>query len=425
MRGTPVEQHSSAPARPPEGVTRRINQLRANTELPLGAYLYNPAIAADKASRLVEALPDWAQVFYAVKANGFPPVLRALAPVVAGFDVASLFEAELAYDAAAATACPSRLASSGPGKTEQHLTGLLTLGAEFVNVESMLELQRLACLADSIAQRPQITLRVKPTALRHAGSVCIGGQPTPFGIDERAIPSVLAVAKTLPSVDIVGFQFHEACNNLDAESHAAYLKWCLDWSVETATAHGVDLRVVDVGGGIGIGPDDGAAFDVALFGRCLTAIRPPSGCTVVLEPGRYLVAECGYYATEVVDVKQTLGTSYAVIRGGINHFLRPALGDYAGTISVLPVDAWPPSYPRPSVQNASITVVGELCSPSDVLARLAINEIRAGDILVFSLAGSYGWELALQAFLGHPPALRTTMAEALETSPAPASSLAG
>jgi diaminopimelate decarboxylase len=412
MRGAPVEQRSAVSTRVPEPVTDRIGRLHASTQLPVGAYLYDPAIAAAKALRLVEALPDWAEVFYAVKANSFPPVLRALGPVVAGFDVASLHEAELACAAATATAGPPRLASSGPGKTEQHLRGLLALRAELVNIESMLELQRLARLADSVGQRPQITVRVKPAALHRAGSVRIGGQPTPFGVDERAVPSVLAAAKTLPSVDVVGFQFHEACNNLDAESHAAYVQWCLDWSTQTAAAHGVDLRVVDVGGGIGIGPGDETAFDVGLFGRCVAAIRPPNNCRVVLEPGRYLVAECGYYATEVVDVKQTLGTWYAVVRGGINHFLRPALGDYAGTIRVVPVDDWPSAYARPGVHNASITVVGELCSPSDVLAQVSVDQLRAGDILVFSMAGSYGWELALQAFLGHPPAVRTTVTEA-------------
>jgi diaminopimelate decarboxylase len=130
----------------------------------------------------------------------------------------------------------------------------------------------------------------------------------------------------------------------------------------------------------------------------------------VLEPGRYLVADCGYYAAEVTDVKMVAGTWFAVLSGGINHFLRPALGDYAGTVTVVPVDGWDVALPRPRVSDTHVTVVGALCSPSDVLAReVAVREVRAGDLMVFSQAGSYGWELAIQQFLGHPPAQRTTV----------------
>jgi diaminopimelate decarboxylase len=172
----------------------------------------------------------------------------------------------------------------------------------------------------------------------------------------------------------------------------------------------VDLRVVDVGGGIGAGSEHQAGMEPKALGRCLRELSPPVGCRVVLEPGRYLVADCGYYAAEVTDVKHVSGTWFAVLSGGINHFLRPALGDHAGAVTVFAVDDWDPVLPRPGVSDAPVTVVGELCSPSDVLARdIAIPEVRAGDLMVFSQAGSYGWELAIQQFLGHPPAQRITL----------------
>jgi len=299
--------------------------------------------------------------------------------------------------------------SSGPGKTVSHLQGLLALDVELINIESTLELQRLARLTEAQGRRAQVAIRVNPSRQRRAGFLTFGGRPTPFGVDEDTIGSVLAAADKMANVVVTGFHFHEVCNNLDAASHVAYVQWCLDWSAETAARYGIELRVVDVGGGIGIGPDDEPSFDLGVFAHKLQEVRS-AGCQIVLEPGRYLVAEGGYYATEVTDVKQTLGKWFVVLRGGINHFLRPAVGDYAGAIGVVPMNRWNGAHTRPGVSDALVTVVGELCSPHDVLARdLAVEEIRAGDLVVFSKAGSYGWELALQGFLGHPPALRITL----------------
>ena len=94
----------------------------------------------------------------------------------------------------------------------------------------------------------------------------------------------------------------------------------------------------------------------------------------------------------------------------INHFLRPVSDQTAHNFTVVPVERWPYACPRPEVRNAPVTVVGELCTPADVLARdVAVDRIRPGDVAVFPRVGSYGWELALQEFLGHPRADRMTV----------------
>jgi diaminopimelate decarboxylase len=129
----------------------------------------------------------------------------------------------------------------------------------------------------------------------------------------------------------------------------------------------------------------------------------------VFEPGRWLVADCGYYAAEVTDLKNVHGSWFAVLRGGINHFMRPVIGD-PHNFTVLPLERWPYTCQRPEVRDAPVTVVGELCTPADVLAHnITVERIRAGDIVVFPRAGSYGWEVALQEFLGHPRAPRLTV----------------
>jgi diaminopimelate decarboxylase len=394
----------------PQPVVHRLHGLATVGDVPVSAYLYCPEVAAWRAELLRAALPAWADVFYAVKANSFPPVLRAIARVVDGFEVTSHREAQLAAAAAAAVGKRVRLVASGPGKSEPNLAGLIRLGAELINVESALELHRVARLAALAGQRLRVTLRINPPAVALTESLKLGEAVTQFGIAPEDVPAALAVVAALPAIKVVGFHFHVVCNNLDAVAHVAYVRWCLAWSARMAGTCGVDLQVVDVGGGLGVPVEGQASLDLELFADGLQAIRPPVGARVVFEPGRWLVNDCGYYAAEVTDLKRVHGSWFVVLRGGINHFLRPVSDNSVHNFTVVPVERWPYAYPRPEVRNAPVTVVGELCTPADVLARdVAVDRIRPGDVAVFPRVGSYGWELSLQEFLGHPRADRVTV----------------
>jgi len=394
----------------PQAVVDRIRRLAAVGDVPVSTYLYCPEKAARRAELLRATLPTWAEVFYAVKANSFSPVLQALASVVDGFDVASQREGELVAAAAAAVGKRARLVASGPGKSDPNLAALIPLGTELINVESELELYRVARFAEMAGRRMQVAIRVNPTKITLPGSLQIGGRATSFGIAETAVPSALAVAATLPALEVVGFHFHEVCNNLDAEAHAAYVRWCLMWSSRMAATHGVDLQVVDVGGGLGVAGEGQASFDLELFADRLRELHPPAGTRVVFEPGRWLVDDCGYYAAEITDLKHNHGSWFAVLRGGINHFLRPASYGTLHNFTLIPVESWSYACLRPEVRDAPVTVVGELCTPIDVLVRdIMVDRIRPGDIVVFPRAGSYGWEVALQEFLGHPHARRVAV----------------
>lgn len=391
----------------PRAVIETVHRLNGS-DTPVSAYVYCPDVAASRAARLRNALPTWAEVFYAVKANAFPPVVRALAGIVDGFEVASQQEAELAATAGSHTdGTKARLVASGPGKSEANLTRLVELGVEVINVESMLELRRVARLAETHGTRVRVTLRISPRPVRITPTMFLGRNTTPFGIAEEDLGPVLAAASGLPSVEVSGFHFHVVCNNLDAAAHAAYVQWCLDWSVRAAADHGVDLQIVDVGGGLGVPGQGEEELDLEVLAECLGALKPPSGTRVIFEPGRWMVDDCGYYAAEVTDLKHTNGICFAVLRGGIHHFLRPAVYGTMHNFTVIQRDSWPYDFARPEVRDAPVTVVGELCSPADVLARnVLVPRLRAGDVLVFPRAGSYGWEMSIQEFLGHPRAGR-------------------
>jgi diaminopimelate decarboxylase len=384
----------------------RVRAALAGAERPVCAYVYDREVLRTRAAALKAALPAGAELLYAVKANGHPDVVATLAAATDGLEVASGGELDLAVSAGA-----RRIAFGGPAKTEASLRAALSAGA-MIHAESALELHRLAFVIRASLKslerregRPDhgevgVALRVNRRDGGLPGSHQMAGAPTPFGIDEADLPGVVALARTLPHIRVIGFHLHAVSNNLDGARHAAFVDDALRWSVATAASLGVALEYVNVGGGFGVDYTGPATFDTAP----LAAIVPPDGVRLVFEPGRWLAADAGWYAAEVLDLKRTHGRWFAVLRGGTHHFRLPAAWGYSHPFTVLPVDDWPHPYPRPAVEDVDVDAVGELCTPRDVLTRCQrVERLRVGDVLVFGRAGAYGWDISHHEFLRHPP----------------------
>ncbi len=361
---------------------------------PVCAYVYDRTVLRDRAAALAAVLPTGARLLYAVKANSHPEVVRTLAAVVDGLEVASGGELELARSAGTRT-----IAFSGPAKTDAELAAAVAAGC-VVHVESAHELRRLAAVAEphTTPGSIRVAIRVNRAVAGPPGTHRMTGEPTPFGVDEAELPAALALAARLPAVRVLGFHLHAVSNNLDAAAHAVFVRESVDWSVRTAAAQGLPLSYVNVGGGLGVDYTGGTQFDLGAFGRAL-----PEHPGLVLEPGRYLAAHAGWYAAEILDVKRTHGRWFAVLRGGTHHFRLPAAWRYSHPWTVVPVDEWPYPFARPEVRDAPVDLVGELCTPRDVLARdRHVDRLRAGDIAVLPWAGAYGWDISHRDFLRHP-----------------------
>ena len=352
------------------------------------AYLYDTGALRARAATLRAALPAGTTMLYAVKANGHPAVIRALAGVCDGLEVAAGGELSRALDAGA-----RRVVFGGPGKTDAELAAAVRAGA-LLNVESHFELRRLAGLGLSA----DVCVRVNRAGAALTGSHAMTGTATPFGVDEAQLPALLADVP--PGLRVIGFHLHAVSNNLDGGAHAAFLTDAIGWSVRTAGRYGVPLRVVNAGGGLGVDYRSSASLDVAPLSR----VAVPPGVELIVEPGRWLAADAGYYAAEVLDLKTTHGRTFAVLRGGTHHFRLPAAWGYSHPFTVLPVDAWDRPYPRPAVTGVAVDAVGELCTPRDVLTRgQHVASLRVGDRLVFARAGAYGWDISHHEFLRHDP----------------------
>ena len=373
-----------------------LSEVLAGARRPVCAYVYSAAALADRVALLRAVLPEQALLLYAVKANGHPEVVRTLAALVDGLEVASGGELDLALGAGARL-----IAFSGPAKTDAELAAAVDAGA-IVHAESLHELRRLSSRAGAGAR---IALRVNRRSVTLPGTHAMTGVPTPFGIDEADLPEACRLAGDELGLAVSGFHLHAVSNNLDAAAHATFVVDAVDWSLRAAAQHGIDLRYVNVGGGLGIDYTGTATFDLPVLADGLrrAAAALPDGASLVLEPGRFLAADAGWYAAEVLDLKRTHGRWFAVVRGGTHHFRLPAAWGYSHPCTVLPVDYWPYPFPRPEVRDAAVDVVGELCTPRDVLSRgQPVDRVRVGDILLFSRTGAYGWDISHHDFLRHP-----------------------
>jgi diaminopimelate decarboxylase len=380
--------------RPPDRVAAALRALPR----PVCAYVYDTAALLERAAAVRAALPPGTTLLYAVKANRHPDVVRTLARVCDGLEVASGGELDRALAAGA-----RRIVFGGPAKTDAELARALAANVQ-LNVESEHELRRIARLAGPGGA--DVAVRVNRAGTALPGTHRMTGVPTPFGVDESRLPAVLALAARLPAVRVTGFHLHAVSNNLDAAAHAGFVAEAVRWAVATAGRHGVALRSVNVGGGLGVDHLGDATVDLAALRAGLAGIGVPAGVELIVEPGRLLAADAGWYAAEVLDLKVNHGRTFAVLRGGTHHFRLPAAWGYSHPFTVLPVDHWPYDWPRPEVRATHVDAVGELCTPRDVLARgRRVDRLRAGDVLVFGRTGAYGWDISHHDFLSHPPPL--------------------
>ncbi|MFD9441104.1 type III PLP-dependent enzyme [Streptomyces sp. NPDC060006] len=389
---------------PTDAVRDRVLSLPPG-ELP--AYVYDMAALREHATAVRAALPERVELYYAAKANPEPEILAVLGPFVDGYEVAS--GGELAHVTAAVPGRP--LAFGGPGKTPAEITAALELGVERFHVESEYELHMLAELARQVtpdarvAVLPRFNLPVATGSLA-ASSLAMGGRPTPFGLDPSQADTVVGLLTdgTYPQLELLGVHAHLA-SGLRAPEQLAMAGSIVSWAVGLAERHRVRLTEVNVGGGMTVdyaAPED--RFDWVAYGAGLAELlsRHPD-LTLRIEPGRALSAYCGWYATEVLDVKNSHGEEFAVVRGGTHHLRTPATKGHDQPCAVLPVEGWPHPWPRPVARRELVTLTGQLCTPKDVLARNVLAPgVRAGDRVVFALAGAYAWNISHHDFLMHP-----------------------
>ncbi|MFD0683092.1 alanine racemase [Actinomadura fibrosa] len=343
------------------------------------AYVYDLRGLADHV-RGVRAALGPTELFYAAKANPDAEILRTLAPHVDGFEVSS--GGELAH--VRATLPNARLAFGGPGKTDDELAAALNAKVERVHVESPRELARLAALGPAeVLLRANLPIAVPGAVLAMSG---------PFGMDEDALNECARLISDMPDITLRGIHTHLA-SGLDASAMLDLASRITSWALPWLRARGVPEPEINLGGGMAVDYTGGTRFDWTAYGQGLADIG--SGATLRVEPGRSITAYHGRYVTDVLDVKTTRGETYVILRGGTHHLRTPAAKGHNQPFEVLTSSVAP-------IHRA--TLVGQLCTPKDVLARdIPVPPLAPGDVIAFTMAGAYAWNISHHDFLMHPP----------------------
>lgn len=366
----------------------------------LSAFIYDLDYLEQHIRQLQQQLPAQVDCYYAIKANNDAAILKTLLPHVYGFEVASIGEIEKAR--AISDSVP--IAFGGPGKTLSELRRALELNVTFYHLESELQLDRLNNLAMELGKTVRCLLRVNPHFALPKATLQMAGQATQFGIDEQQLLQLLPRLAEYPALEIVGFHFHCLSNNLDAGTHAGLVRHYLAAASQWASQFSLKLSVVNVGGGIGVAYQAEPQFDFVRYCQQLAQIcQQYPHLRIATECGRYITAQCGVYLAEVTDIKCNHGEYFAILRGGNHHFRLPSSWQHNHPFTVFPRDSWPHLYPRPELNDKTVTLCGELCTPKDVLAKqVTVSQLRAGDVVVFDKAGAYGWHISHHDFLSHP-----------------------
>ena len=366
-------------------------------------FVYDLDLIERRVSALKDVLPRGFRVAFAVKANPALAVVAHLRRCGIGADVASGGELETVLRAGFE---PSAIAMTGPGKRDTELSAAVSAGVGVITVESFGELKRLETIAAAAGVRQRILLRLALSEDARLETVrLIGGVEGKFGMPLGTLKEAARAAAASPHLELLGLHAFGASNLRDADLLADHVAELVEIARRVAADVGVPLRLVDAGGGLGIPYADGEhPLDLDRLGRRLAAMRArwdadaaTRDTDVILEPGRFLVGPAGAYVARVVDVKGPDSAPVAILDGGINHVVRPALVRSEHRLAVLATDAVRALVPT--------TVAGPLCTGLDVFATGAmLPRPRVGDLVALLDVGAYGFTESMPFFLSHPTA---------------------
>ncbi|MCB2045665.1 MAG: pyridoxal-dependent decarboxylase, exosortase A system-associated [Novosphingobium sp.] len=366
-------------------------------------FVYSRDLIGQRVARLRAALPERVAIHYAVKANPYAPVLKEMATLVDGFDIASGGELAILREGGID---PALVSFAGPGKRDEELRAAIAAGVT-LNLESEAEAERALRIAEELAISPRLAIRVNPDFELRGSGMKMGGGAKPFGIDADRVPA-LARRIIAAGAQWRGFHIFAGSQALSADALIEAQANTLALAARLAEESGAALPHLNMGGGFGIPYFAGdESLDLEAVGQALAkaledlpqALEKTQMC---VELGRYLVGEAGVYLTRIIDRKLSHGEVFLVTDGGLHHQLA-ASGNF-GTVVRRNYPVAIASHFGAAAEEVA-HVVGCLCTPLDRLADKAhLPRAEVGDLVAVFCAGAYGASASPAAFLGQGPA---------------------
>ncbi|WP_030422184.1 decarboxylase [Streptomyces sp. NRRL F-5065] len=378
----------------------RYKALAERFGTPLYVYDLDEIDAARQ--QLLDALPEEFTLFYALKANPHPGLVRALREGEGRPcrpEISSTGELESAL---AAGFDGADCLYTGPGKTAGELDEAIRRGVRLFSTDSVSDVRHVADAALAHGVSADCLLRVNSATASATSSIRMTGTPSQFGFDSETLADILPELRTVDGVRVAGMHFFPLSNAKDEDSLVGEFRHTIELAARLQRELDLPLRFLDIGGGFAVpyavpgsrGSYPGLRGELAdvldtHFPRWRT-----DGPEVACESGRYLVGASGTLVASVSNVKVSRGRRFVILDAGINTF-----GGMSGLGRLLPVAVGPET--GECVESA--TLVGPLCTPGDILGReIDVPALAPGDLVTIPNAGAYGPTASLLMFLGRP-----------------------
>ncbi|MGZ8155325.1 MAG: diaminopimelate decarboxylase [Burkholderiales bacterium] len=355
---------------------------RVAAEFGTPCYVYSRAALTEAFTRFDAAFGGRRHLIcYAVKANSNLAILDLFGRLGSGFDIVSGGELERVL---AAGGDPGKVVFSGVGKSAQEIRFALEARLRCFNVESEEELARIDRIAGAFKTVAPISFRVNPDV--DAGThpyIATGLKQNKFGIAHTEARELYRRARELRNVEAVGIDCHIGSQLTEIAPISEALGRIAEL-VEQLRSDGIELRHIDVGGGLGIRYQSEMPPALGEYARAVTGAFPDPRHELIFEPGRILTGNAGLLLTRVEYVKHGEERSFAIVDAAMNDLMRPAL--YEAWHDVLPV--------RQDEDAGTYDIVGPVCETGDFLARGRRIAAREGALLAIMSAGAYGMSMA-------------------------------
>ncbi len=354
-------------------------------------YVYSARTIVDHYQKLQKAFAELDPLIcYSVKANSNLAVLKLLAGLGSGFDVASGGEL---YRVSAVGADLRKVVFAGPGKTVGEIRQAIQAGVLMLHLESAMELEMAAEVARELGGRAPVALRLNPDVDPDTHTyITTGKRGTKFGLDLEAAHEVLSLLRRhQDALELVGVHMHIGSQITEVAPYVTALQRVLEFR-QACQERGFPVPYVDIGGGFGINYRWGEARLATEFAEALVPMLREAGCRLVMEPGRFIVGNAGVLLVRVLYVKQAGPAHYVIIDGAMNDLIRPAL--YGAYYRI-----WPLLGERgPDQEDPDLVptdVVGPVCESGDFFARgRPLPDVEPGEVLVVFSVGAYGMSMS-------------------------------
>jgi diaminopimelate decarboxylase len=347
-------------------------------------YLYSHATLVRHFSAFNDAFDDLDRlVCFSAKANSNLAVLSLFARLGSGLDIVSGGELVRGLKAGFD---PQKIVYSGVGKRMDEIDLSLEKEILLFNVESVEELQVINARAEHLKKKARIAIRVNPDV--DPGThpyISTGLHKNKFGIDAKTALEAYHTASRLKGIEIAGIDCHIGSQITQSAPFRDALK-NLTGLIGQLSQMGIQLKYVDVGGGLGITYDTESPPAPAEYARAVVEALKDSGLTIILEPGRVIVGNAGILVTRVLYRKTGTQKKFVIVDAGMNDLLRPTL--YKAFHAIQPVQ-------RSAAGSITADVVGPICESGDFLAQdRPLTAVAPGDLLAVMSAGAYGFAMS-------------------------------